>query len=258
MALYPRGFGVLQSGRDVAAGLVHDASHAIKFGLNEDVDASSAPEDIWDGGGIYTGFPTGSAETITVVSTSTSDTAAGVGARTVRIIGLDTNYNMQTEDVTLNGTTQVVTVATWKRVRSVYVQTAGSTGWNVGTLTVRHTTTSANIFSLIQPGMGQGHFCAFTVPAGYNAELVQAATCTSKSPVTNVDMCMGVCTREFGTGSWRTQVLLAAKSAAGTGVLPTAGGLVIPEKTDVVLRALQASADNIRASGIIEFFLYTK
>lgn len=48
-----------------------------------------------------------------VISTSTSDTSpAGAGARKVRIIYLDSNYAKKQEDVALNGTAGVNTVAT--------------------------------------------------------------------------------------------------------------------------------------------------
>ena len=48
----------------VSRGLV--AGHAMfeKFGRNPDIDTASVPEDIWNGGDVYTGFPTGAAEQI--------------------------------------------------------------------------------------------------------------------------------------------------------------------------------------------------
>jgi hypothetical protein len=252
-----RPMGLFQSGRDIAASHLKNVQHIIKFGLNDDVDASGGgPEDVWNAGGLYTGFPTGAAETISVVSDSASDTAAGTGMRTMRIIGLDSSYNLQTEDVTLNGVTPVATTATWMRVRSVYGLTAGSSAGNVGTVTVRHTTTTANVFAVISPGFGQAHICAFTVPAAYTALLVQLVTCSSKSPAVNNDVCMGIMTRDFGSGIWRTQALVSAKTSAGTSVLTIAGGLPLAAKTDVVLRVLSASADNLRASGMMELFLH--
>lgn len=45
----------------------------VKFGYNDDITAG---EDIWSAGGAYTGFPTGSAETLTLASTSTEDQGA--------------------------------------------------------------------------------------------------------------------------------------------------------------------------------------
>lgn len=64
----------------IALGQVPNNDIHTKFGINPDVDAATAPEDIWNGGGTYTGFPVGGtatvAETLQVFSSSTADTAA--------------------------------------------------------------------------------------------------------------------------------------------------------------------------------------
>ena len=43
---------------EVSRGAVNGWSTRRKFGRNADVDAGSTPEDVWNGGGVYTGFPT--------------------------------------------------------------------------------------------------------------------------------------------------------------------------------------------------------
>ena len=73
-----------------------------------------------------------------ISSSSASDTAApGVGARTVRIEYLTSAGVALTETVTLNGVTPVNTVATdICYIEHIFVVTAGSTGRNVGTITL--------------------------------------------------------------------------------------------------------------------------
>jgi hypothetical protein len=77
-----------------------------------------------------------------LVSASANDTAAGTGARTVRI----TYYTAAlagpfTETVTLNGTTAVNTVATdICYIESMEVLTVGSTGSNVGIISLKAAT----------------------------------------------------------------------------------------------------------------------
>jgi hypothetical protein len=73
-----------------------------------------------------------------VGSSSASDAAAGVGARTIRITYFDnTGAGPFTEVVTLNGVTPVNTVATTIRfIESMEVVTVGSTLVNVGTITL--------------------------------------------------------------------------------------------------------------------------
>jgi hypothetical protein len=76
----------------------------------------------------------------TVVSTSASDAAAGTGARTLYIRGIDSAGDYLTETVILNGITPVAVVGTYKRVLEAYVATVGSGGVAVGTITILQTT----------------------------------------------------------------------------------------------------------------------
>lgn len=80
----------------------------------------------------------GSAAQRSVGSSSASDTAAGTGARTVEITYYDnTLAGPFTETITLNGTTAVNTVSTTIRfIESLKIKTVGSTGSNVGTITL--------------------------------------------------------------------------------------------------------------------------
>jgi hypothetical protein len=154
----------------VSIGLVEGWEMWQKWGRNEDID--SGPEDVIGGGGTYAGFPTGSAETLEILSSSTDDTgqgAGGTGARTVTITNLlDENYNeMPNVTVTLDGTTPVSLGAqTYFRCSRMIVETAGSGATNAGIITLRHTTTTANIFGTIPAGLGQTQLGVYTVPAG--------------------------------------------------------------------------------------------
>jgi len=73
-----------------------------------------------------------------VSSSSASDTAAGTGARTIKITYYDnTGAGPFIETMTLNGTTAVNTVSTTIRfIESIEVVTVGSGGANVGTITL--------------------------------------------------------------------------------------------------------------------------
>ena len=77
-----------------------------------------------------------------IASASANDTSAGTGARTVTITYLDsTGAGPYTETVTLNGTSYVNTVATdICFIESIVVATVGSTGSNVGILTLKAAT----------------------------------------------------------------------------------------------------------------------
>lgn len=160
---------IVTSGVDVVSNQISTLSVANKFGRNPEIDINSVPEDIWHGGSEYTGQPTpGTPETVEVFSSSTLDTAAGTGARTIRFFGLATNASTSyiTEDITLNGTTPVATTTTWYRINRAYVLTAGTTGANQGDITIRHTTTTANVFAVMPALANQTAICAYTVPFG--------------------------------------------------------------------------------------------
>lgn len=65
-------------------------------------------------------------------SSSVADAAAGTGARTVRIYGLDFAGNPLTENVTLNGQTKVTSAKSFWRVFGAKVLTAGTGRVNAG------------------------------------------------------------------------------------------------------------------------------
>ena len=73
-----------------------------------------------------------------IKSSSANDTSAGTGARTVTIYYVDsTGATAGTENATLNGTTAVNLVTTTKCfIEKIVVNTVGSVGSNVGTITL--------------------------------------------------------------------------------------------------------------------------
>lgn len=150
----------------VAQGLVPGYSSFSVFGYNPDLDTSE--ESVWPDGGTVP-HPT-SASQLTVVSTNAADDGdpVGTGARTVFIEGLDNDYAVVSETLTLNGTTGVTTTNSYLYVNQFYVATVGTSGGNVGEITAKQGTT---LYDIIAAGNNQrttGHYC---VPAGYSAFL---------------------------------------------------------------------------------------
>ena len=241
--------------RRIALGYQTDAEYFAKYGRNADVDADSAPEDIWETGGLYTGFPTGAAETITLVSDSANDTADGTGMRTVRVTGLDAAFAPQTEVVTLAGATPVTTATTWSRVHRVRGTSAGSGGVNAGTITVKHSATTANVFCSILPGFGQSQTCAYTVRAGHTALATNLHIGVSNAASTAQEASVTWMVREYGTGVWRTSHIVMA-TTGGVTTNDLNGGLLLPEKTDIVVRALSATANNLLITAITELYVF--
>ena len=214
-----------------------------KSGRNPDVDSASVPEDIWGGGGVYTGFPTTAAELVTVVSTSVNDTAAGTGARIVTIEGLDADGNMQSENITLNGLTKVNSVNTYYRVHRAYVISSGlsNTAFNAGILTIQHLTTVANIFSSIQIGLNYSTSSVYTVPVGYTAFLKHFDVSCSKSTAAIIEGALWF--RPYG----KSPVMFHQFSASDVFTFTDEfyGGLVFTSLTDIAFRVTSCSANNV-------------
>jgi hypothetical protein len=101
---------------------------------------------------------------MTLVSTSAQDSAAGTGVRTLRFNYLDANLNPQSEIVTMNGTTPVLTTATNVRwVGDLHGLTFGSVKGAVGDITV---TNSDTRYKLLDAGARGTRSTAFRVPDG--------------------------------------------------------------------------------------------
>lgn len=142
---------------EVSLGLRQGAARWDMWGYNDDIDTAAA-EMIWTPGGLLT--PLTTARTMSIVSTSTSDTSAGTGARTLVVYGVDANRKYQVEQVTMNGTTPVVTVNSWLGINRIAVASAGSALANVGTITAT-ATTDATTQAQIPATEGTSQQCIF-------------------------------------------------------------------------------------------------
>lgn len=134
-----------------ALGLRQGVTTWNKFAFNTDID--SGTELVAAQGGSITILTT--ASTLTIVSSSTDDDGSpvGTGARTIVIYGIDANRRSQTEVVTMDGTTPVITSTTWLGINRVAVASAGSTQSNVGNITVT-ATTGGSTQAYVPAGLG--------------------------------------------------------------------------------------------------------
>lgn len=219
-----------------------------KFGRNPEID-NDASRDIYNGGlktGGVANYPfLTTAQTVNVASTSAEDDAtkdpAGTGCYTLYIEGLDTNYELQTETISMNGTTNVTTSGTYMRIYRSYVVTAGSTGGNVGTITGTTTSSDDDIFN-ISPVQGQTRLTPHTVRAGYTAYLVRHwayMNRTNTSGSSDIEFLI----RPFGE-AWRSVSLIGVVGGGQSGyehneILP----FCMEEKTDMRMRGT-VSANN--------------
>ena len=224
---------------DIAEGNISDHEAVRRYGYNTDVAA--ALETVYTVSNLKTYLT--AAERLQVKSTDTDDdgSPAGNGARTVTVYGLDANYAEINETVTMNGTTNVTTDASFLRVSSIEVATAGTTGYNEGTITVSNNA-GAIILAQIRAQINISHGAFYTVPAGHTLYVTQAMATESSSKGCRFEFWV----RPFG-GLWGMQrsIVLIDSSI----VVPMTVPMKVPEKSDVEIRAYAILAGAIVTAG---------
>lgn len=145
----------------IAAGNIPGASALHLRGFNPGPTTSF--ETVWDNSNAYT-FLAANMSSPTIVSSSASDTAAGTGARTVSITGVDSAYAIQTETLILNGTSTVALVNNYMSINSMSVATAGSGGVPAGNITI---VAGGVTHGYILAGRNEAKSFIYTVPASY-------------------------------------------------------------------------------------------
>lgn len=232
----------------VARGLITEHKSLFKYGNNPDVNGTL--ETIWSHSTPYV-YPTAAIQ-MKVSSTSANDTAAGTGAHTVLVAGLDADYNEISEVVTLNGQTPVLTTASFIRVFRAYVVTAGSANTAAGTIYIGDGTVTAGVpatvYAEITLGENQTLMAMWTVPAGYTL-YVYRGTFTAASNNVSQYILGKFMFRPFG-GVFRN----AADATANSNVIAYDFEipLAIPEKSDIEARAIALSGTNFYVTASFE------
>ena len=228
----------------VSLNRIQGVSTFSKFGLNEAVGTSY--ETVGSYNAQYT-LPT-AAQTLDVVSASTEDAAEGTGALTMRIEGLDANYAEITEDVTLTGQTTATTTQSFLRVNAAYILTAGSTGSNVGVITVDQTT-SGTVVAVIRATYGEALQLIQTVPAGKYIRLDRMTIGVDKGDRSSVQFRYKI----FG-GAWRSALIETLYQQFAS--FESSHGIIFPPKTDWEVRGKVLSGSSGIISSFVDGFLY--
>lgn len=232
----------------VARGLVGGISAVNKFGRNPDVDIGT--EDLWGGGALWVA-PT--AARVHNITGGANDTAAGTGARTVSVNGLNGSYVDTTETVIMNGAGGVNTVNSFVIIHRKIVLTAGSDGVNSGAI-VATAAVDGTVSNTILAGKGQTQFCIYMIPAGKTGYLQQYDAGLDAGATANVEVEL-FATPFGGALNLKGTVPL---SGAGTsyGIKKYPVPLEFAEKTLLRLRAT-SDANNVNVVGTFDLYLVT-
>jgi hypothetical protein len=211
------------------------------FGYNADID--TALETVWPQGGVLT--RPAAALAMKVSSSSADDDAAGTGARTVVIQGLDADYNEVSETVTLDGQTAVTMTVEMIRVNYLFVASAGSGATAAGTIYVgTGTVTSgvpATIYNMIAVGYNASLTGSYTVPAGHTGYVVSGLFTAGQLSGTQA------VTGELSLINSDLIKRVAAISTLNNGVAsyPFDYPVVVPQKTTVEALAIGSGSNNL-------------
>lgn len=233
----------------VSRGQVQGHASMQIIGYNDNVDQAWVP--IWADGTLS--FPA-AALVMKVSSTNAADTAAGAGARTVMVSGLDANYLQISETVTLDGQTAVNTVNSYLAINSFMVTSAGANGTASGDIYIGSgvvtTGVPATAYDYIPTGWNFNQTAVYTVPAGYTAYIPYSRLTFAQASGTNA-----VWGRITTTGT--NGVKMATVSAvANNGIVEfnPKYPIAVAEKTRIVAEARGAANDNYVAT-IIQIVL---
>ena len=104
---------------------------------------------------------------IDLVSGSAADDDGSTGATAVRVTYLDDNFNQYTQDVTMNGTTEVeMTEQTISFIQKAEVISSGTGLAAAGAITIADVT-GGGVHAIIDAGSKESGNCTWKVPAGH-------------------------------------------------------------------------------------------
>ena len=236
---------------NIARGLIRGTTVIHKFGRNPNV--GGVPETIWEQGGIYTYLTV--ASTIYVYGADAQDGAAGTGARTVTVQGLDANYNAIEETLTVDG---AVSTKSFLRVFRAFVASAGSLQTNKGNVIISTGASGtgtvlakiATIGTGTVYGQGQTNLALYTIPAGKTGYLTNWNIGVGNY---NDAVTANLYTREVGNGLvFRTRDVMDVPGGLHQRIYQVP--FALPEKTDIEIRAIASTGTNM--SSTFDIILY--
>lgn len=172
----------IPGGIAIAKGQIGDLSGIQKFGYAASVGTTFAT--IWEGVTPYPYITSAGAVTLT-----SSNTAADNGT-TVSVQGLDENWDLATETVTVGG---AASTTTWLRIFRMATISTNTGAVNVGDISA---TVGGVVRAYILADQGQTLMAVYTVPAGYRAFILSLYASPSKQK----EMSCRLITRPFDNG----------------------------------------------------------
>lgn len=214
-------------------------------GKNGDVDTGGY-EDLWYAGQFT---PPTAPRIHDIVSTDINDdgSPAGTGARTIQIYGV-TASGLESENIIMNGTTNVATTKTYYDIYDMVVWTAGSGNTNAGVITAT-AQTDGTVTCGIAIGDGNAALRAIRyIPTGYTGYLFDwNASMYQNTTGYTAEVCLKT---KFSSGVWIEKaehilVALGSSNERDEFKMP----LVIPAESHVKIEVATVSNNNTVVQG---------
>jgi hypothetical protein len=203
------------------------ANHTYICINGNNLNLGTANEEISDLGTVGFGNWPSAALGAILVSDSAEDAAAQTGALTVIVRGLDADYALASETVTMTGVTPAtITTQTFLRIHELEVVTAGTALGNVGTITA---SIDGNDIIALLPGHGRSMSGRWTVPAGNTLYLQNPEGAT----INGKDTAFHLFIRDSDTAN-SPFLLIKVWGTKDAGYMPNGKLQAIPEKYDIV------------------------
>jgi hypothetical protein len=223
----------LSYGISVQKGIVDNFSGIQKFGYNASVGSSF--ETIWTAGTDLYVYPT-TATTAVATSSSTDDNGS-----TVHVFGLDENFDLADEVITVGGS---ASTTTFIRMHRAFVASANTGVVNVGNITV---TVDSKTVAYISAGYGQTLQSIYTIPRNYRGYLLSFDIGNSKDQ----ELEAKIMARPINGNTFQTKAFQTIRGGAFRKeyLIPE----VFTEKTDIEMRAKASATSSV--SGGFELLL---
>lgn len=188
-----------------------------------------------------------------ISSGSANDTSAGTGAKTVMVFGLDGNYNLQSETVTLNGQTEVLTTKTYLAVFGLEVLTVGTGLKNAGIVyaaddgaTVTAGVPATLILCTIPVGENISFSGNYIIPAGMKYRL-NGIVVGNRAQIVDTYIKL----KEYG-GAWKYYLTIPASATHPSTYIDLKElEIVLPAKTGIELAAKAATTGGVTQASLV-------
>jgi hypothetical protein len=169
--------------------------------------------------------------------------SGSTGARTVKLYGLDKDWNFQEETITLNGQTEIETTNKFIHPYKLEVLTVGSGATNAGVIYAGTGTVTSGVpdtkYLAVLAGKGISRCGFFPVPAGYKC--ITKSVLYTFNTATPADVTFGAFVKDFGS-CYKDRLPVVIGSGFVNFKLENTAFL---EKTLIRLKAGAASAQNV-------------